>query len=76
MPAGVNNPMTEAAAEWFDTLDLSRRFKCSVRHILRMADAGRMPWGTKLGSLRRWSRREIEAWENGGCPPVQRAVPR
>jgi len=55
---------------WFDVGDLGRRLKTSERHIYRMADNGRMPWGVKLGQLRRWSRREIEAWEATGCAGV------
>ena len=57
--------------EYFDVDDLARRFKTSTRHIFRMADQGRMPWGMKLGQLRRWSRRAIEEWERGGCQPVR-----
>lgn len=56
---------------WLNIADLARRFKTSARHIYRMADRGRMPWGVKLGALRRWSRREIEEWEAGGCKPVR-----
>lgn len=69
-----SSPKTPAEThvqEWLDSADLSKRFKCSIRHVLRMADMGRLPWGKKLGSLRRWSRREIEDWEAGGCQPVQ-----
>ncbi len=76
MPETVYTPTEQTAQEWFDSLDLSRRFKCSVRHVLRMADAGRMPWGTKLGSLRRWSRASIEEWEAGGCKAVRTATER
>lgn len=61
----------ESAQEWYTVGDLARRFKTSVRHIYRMADAGRVPWGIKLGQLRRWSRREIVAWEAGGCKSVR-----
>lgn len=70
--ASLNN--AKGDHEWIDTSDLSRRFKCSVRHVLRMADAGLMPWGKKFGALRRWSRREIEAWEADGCQPVRGRV--
>ncbi len=63
----------ESAQEWFDVGDLARRFKTSTRHIYRLADGGKMPWGCKFGQLRRWSRREIEAWESGGCRPVRSA---
>lgn len=59
---------------WFDVGDLARRYKTSVRHIYRLADAGRIPWGVKLGNLRRWSRREIEEWEAGGCQSVNSSV--
>lgn len=62
--AGQNQP-------WFDVGDLARRYKTSVRHIYRLADDGRMPWGVKLGHLRRWRRREIEVWEANGCPPAE-----
>lgn len=56
---------------WLDVRDLARRYKTSTRHVYRMADSGRMPWGVKIGQLRRWSRREIEDWEAGGCLPVK-----
>jgi predicted DNA-binding transcriptional regulator AlpA len=63
----------ESPHEWLDTRDMAHRFKISARSVLRMADEGRMPWGYKFGQLRRWSRREIEAWEADGCPPVRSA---
>ncbi len=37
-----------------------------------MADAGRLPAGVKLGSLRRWDKAELEAWISAGCPAVRR----
>lgn len=49
--------------EWFDVRDLAKRYKCSVRHVLRLAERGDLPPGTKLGALRRWSRSSIEAAE-------------
>ncbi len=61
----------QSRGHWLDAADLAARYKCSIRHIIRMADAGKMPWGTKLGSLRRWSCLEIENWEKGGCQPVR-----
>lgn len=70
--SSVQSQADDHVQEWLDTADLSKRFKCSVRHVLRMADMGRMPWGKKLGSLRRWSRREIEEWEASGCQSVSR----
>jgi len=43
----------------------------STRTVYRFADSGRMPWGVKLGSLRRWDISKIEAWIAGGCKPVR-----
>ena len=65
-------------AEWFTVDDLARRFRMSRRSVFRYADSGRLPWGMTLGQLRRWSRREIEAFEAGGCKPlrVAKAKPR
>jgi hypothetical protein len=36
-----------------------------------MADRGLMPWGLKLGALRRWDLDELEAWIKAGCKPVR-----
>jgi hypothetical protein len=38
-----------------------------------MADRGLMPWGVKLGALRRWDADELEQWVNGGCKPWRTA---
>ena len=43
------------------------------RTILRYADSGRMPWGYKIGALRRWDLDEIEQWIKNGCKPVRAA---
>lgn len=42
-----------------------------ARTIMRYADSGRMPWGMKIGALRRWDLDEIETWITGGCKPVR-----
>ena len=41
---------------------------CSVRHIFRMADGGRMPSPLRLGACVRWPRSSIEGWVEAGCP--------
>jgi len=41
---------------------------CSVRHVYRLAETGRMPKPAKLGALVRWPQRAIESWVADGCP--------
>ncbi|WP_390854318.1 helix-turn-helix transcriptional regulator [Aporhodopirellula rubra] len=53
--------------------DLSERWRCSTRHVRRMADAGRIPRPIKLGNLCRWPIALIEQWELDGCPNVRNA---
>ena len=54
-----------AVASWLD---------CSVRHVYRLHDAGRMPSALKVGSLVRWSRQVIAAWIADGCKPIRSAT--
>jgi predicted DNA-binding transcriptional regulator AlpA len=54
-----------------DAKQVGERLGCSWRHVLRMADRGLMPWGVKLGALRRWDAGELEQWIAGGCKPVR-----
>jgi excisionase family DNA binding protein len=42
---------------------------CSWRTVLRLADAGKIPQGHKLGALRRWDMAEVEAFIASGCKP-------
>ncbi|GDX95200.1 hypothetical protein LBMAG47_08640 [Planctomycetia bacterium] len=44
----------------------------STRHVERLADAGKMPAGLKVGRLRRWSRRAIREWILAGCPSCRK----
>ena len=54
-----------------DAKELGRMLGCSWRHALRLADQGLLPWGCKLGRLRRWDLAEIEAFIASGCKPVR-----
>jgi prophage regulatory protein len=45
---------------------------CSVKHIRRMADAGRCPPPVRLGGLVRWTRASVDAWIADGCPAIRR----
>ena len=44
---------------------------CSIRHVRRLYDSGKMPAPIKLGALIRFRRAEIDAWIAGGCKPVR-----
>lgn len=54
-----------------DVHQVAETLGCSWRTVYRLADAGRIPRGLKLGSLRRWDCAEIDAFiANGGkCRP-------
>jgi excisionase family DNA binding protein len=65
------DPVTQAAL--LDVRAVAQLLDCSVRHVYRLADAGRMPAPLKLGALVRWSRQTIEDWIAGGCKPCRTA---
>ena len=78
LPAAVSPPETATPAatrprRMFTTKQVGERLGCSWRHVLRLADAGKMPAGLKLGALRRWDADELERWIAGGCKPVRKA---
>ena len=50
---------------------MARKYDCDKRTIPRWADAGRIPFGVKLGSLRRWDLAEIDAHIAAGCPRIR-----
>lgn len=52
---------------------VAARLGCSWRTIYRLADMGRMPFGVKIGALRRWDAEEIERWIADGSKPVKGA---
>jgi predicted DNA-binding transcriptional regulator AlpA len=54
-----------------DANAIAARTGMSARTVYRYADAGLMPWGHKIGSLRRWDMEEIERWIAAGCPAVR-----
>ena len=51
-----------------DTNAVAQLLSCSMRHVYRLADSGRMPRPRKLGALVRWDRQELEKWLADGCP--------
>lgn len=50
---------------------VAAKYEADVRSIFRWADAGRIPFGVKLGSLRRWDIAEIDAHIANGCPLIR-----
>ena len=55
-----------------DVEQVAELLNCSVRHVYRLADSGKMPRPVKIGALNRWSREIVEGWIADGCPRVGR----
>lgn len=67
--------MTQAIKEprrLIDVREVGRLLGCSWRTALRYADAGLIPPGMKLGTLRRWDVAELESFIAHGCKPLSR----
>tara|TARA_R110002074_G_scaffold197312_1_gene364258 strand:+ start:8570 stop:8818 length:249 start_codon:yes stop_codon:yes gene_type:complete len=73
-PLPGNDPDKRRSVEWLDRDTLAKRYKCSPRHITRLADSGRLPRPIKLGALSRWNSQTIEDWEAAGCPNLRNAA--
>jgi predicted DNA-binding transcriptional regulator AlpA len=54
-----------------DVKDVESRTHMNARTIYRYAELGLMPYGYKIGTLRRWDLDEIERWISAGCKPVR-----
>ena len=65
----------ESPAKLIDVRNVAELLGCSIRHVYRLSDAGRMPAPVKLGTLIRWSRIAIEDWIAAGCPSSRRLNP-
>jgi predicted DNA-binding transcriptional regulator AlpA len=61
----------QASRRLIDAKGVGQMLGCSWRHVLRLADEGLLPWGVKLGRLRRWDLSEIEQFIAAGCKPVR-----
>ena len=60
-----------ATAELLDVRQVAAMLGASVRHIYRLADAGKMPSPVRLGALVRWPRQAVLSWIAAGCPSVR-----
>ena len=56
-----------------DVKIVAQKYGCDERSVFRWADAGKIPFGVKLGSLRRWDIAEIDAHIASGCKPIRAA---
>jgi predicted DNA-binding transcriptional regulator AlpA len=56
-----------------DAKAVGRVLDLSWRTVYRLADAGKIPAGFKLGASRRWDLAEIETFIAGGCKPPRAA---
>ena len=61
----------QPGAALLDVGAVASLLSCSVRHVYRLADSGRMPRPVKLGALVRWPRAVVEGWIADGCPRSQ-----
>jgi len=50
-----------------DAKETAALLGCGVRTLYSLADRGRVPFGHKLGALRRWDSAELQAFIAGGC---------
>ncbi len=63
---GDNEPLLLTAR------DLARMIKISEREVWRMRDCGKLPAPIEFGpKMIRWSKEEINAWIEAGCPKRQ-----
>jgi excisionase family DNA binding protein len=63
----------EFSRRLIDAKEAARLLGCSWRTVYRHADAGTIPRGFKLGSLRRWDSAELAEFISGGCKPPKTA---
>ena len=54
-----------------DVRIVAAKYGCDSRSVFRWADSGRIPFGVKLGSLRRWDLSEIDAHIANGAKPIR-----
>lgn len=48
--------------------EVAEKYGCDERSVYRWADTGLIPFGIKLGALRRWDVTVIDAHIAAGCP--------
>jgi excisionase family DNA binding protein len=71
LPLPSTAATVQDAAALIDVKAVAAILDCSVRHVYRLADGGRMPAPVKLGALVRWRAEEIRTWIEDGCRPTR-----
>lgn len=69
--SSTNSRPVPPGKQLVDVSTLEAKYGADKRSIYRWADVGLIPFGIKLGSLRRWSLDEIDAHIANGCPRVR-----
>jgi excisionase family DNA binding protein len=62
----------ESSHRLINAKEVAHMLGCSWRTVLRLADSGVIPWGLKLGSLRRWDAQQIQDFIASGGKPLRR----
>lgn len=68
---------TELQAKLLDVKAVAQLLGCSVRHVYRLSDGGRMPAPVRLGALVRWrldGPGGLREWIAQGCPPMRKGA--
>ena len=60
-------PTMNSEVRLVDAKAVAKLLDISERQLYRLADSGRVPWGIKIGRLRRWNVAEIEQFILTGC---------
>ena len=69
--ASENSSSVPHGKRLIDKHAVAAKYDADPRSIVRWADAGIIPHGIKLGSLRKWDADEIDAHIAAGCPRVR-----
>jgi predicted DNA-binding transcriptional regulator AlpA len=68
----VNESATvNQARRLIDADQVAVKLGMSRRQVFRAADAGMIPFGVRVGRLRRWDEVVLDGFIAGGCRPVR-----
>ncbi|MCE9591715.1 MAG: helix-turn-helix domain-containing protein [Planctomycetes bacterium] len=68
----MRDDATQVEAVLISMQQVAQRLACSLRHVQRLRDAGKMPPPVRLGTLTRWNRAVIDQWIADGCPDLRK----